>query len=77
MIISHYPKAPEYLISTTGEVFGPGAGARRINAKPAYTKMNPRLRSGYKSVRVASLGREELVHRMVLETFYGDCPKGL
>lgn len=63
------PEFPNYLIDTFGTIY-----SKRGNLKSTYPDFN-----GYEVVQLwkNNKGYMKLVHRLVLETFVGRCPKGM
>lgn len=77
MKLTFYPHNRNYVVSDCGDVFGPVAGAKRTGAKEIFERLNPRMRSGYLSVKTYPEQKDRLVHRMVLQSFRGECPDGM
>lgn len=69
------PRFEGYFITKNGDVF---SKIKRYQQKIKLRQLSPFLSRGYKAVSLIQKGKSKkvYVHRLVLETFFGECPKG-
>lgn len=79
-ILRKIPGFNHYFITINGRVFSNmKRKSDKQNSTPPLRKLSTDFSFGYRTIKLFSDGKEHkrFIHRLVLETFFGPCPKGM